>query len=97
MSSMPTTTNIDYKNNLFEHSELTRVVGDPSTRTLIMLQTKIRENAQSVQSDLGESKHENLGQNYTHEEYLSLVPNAEPYNTPENPSQLSVEEGVTQY
>ena len=44
---MPTTTtDIDYKNNFFEHPELTRIAGEPSTATLITLQAEIRDNAQ---------------------------------------------------
>ena len=43
---------IDYKNNLFEHLELTRIVGEPITVTLIILQAKVRDNAQSVQSTM---------------------------------------------
>ena len=92
-----TQANIDYKNNLFEHPELTRIVGEPSTATLITLQAKIRDNAQSVQSDLGGGEHGHLGQVCTPEAYCSLVPNAAPYERPENPGRLLVAEGLMQY
>ena len=38
-----TTIDIDYKNNFFEHPELTRIVGEPSTAMLITLQAEIRD------------------------------------------------------
>ena len=97
LSSMQSTTDIDYKNNLFEHPELTRIVGEPSTATLITLQAEIRDNAQSVQSDLGGGEHGHLGLVCTPEAYHSFVPNAPPYVQPSNPGRLVVEEGLSQY
>ena len=58
---MNTSQDIDYKNNLFEHPELTRIVGEPTTATLITLQAEVRDNAQSVQSDLGGGANGHLG------------------------------------
>jgi len=94
---MQTNTDIDYKNNLFEHPELTRLVGEPSTATLITLQAEIRDNAQSVQSDLAGGEHGHLGLVCTPEAYHSLVPNAPPYVRPVNPGRLVVDERLTQY
>ena len=91
----PTTNDIDYKNNFFEHPELTRIVGEPSTATLITLQAEIRDNAQSVQSDLGGGEHGHLGLVCTPEAYSSLTPNADAYTRPENPGRLAVEDGLT--
>ena len=53
----PTSLDIDYKNNFFEHTKLTRIVGEPSTTTLNTLQAEIRDNAKSGQSDLGGGEH----------------------------------------
>ena len=88
---------IDYKNNLFEHPELTRIVGEPTTATLITLQAEVRDNAQSVQSDLGGGANGHLGLVTTPEVYLALVPDATPYIRPANPGRLVVAEGLTQY
>ena len=93
---MQSTIDIDYKNNLFEHPKLTRIVGEPSTATLITLQAEICNNAQSVQSDLAGGKHGHLGLVCTLEAYTSLVPNTPPYVRPANPGQLVVADGLTQ-
>ena len=44
---------IDYKNNIFEIPELTKIHGEPSTATLLDLRNEIRCNAQSVTTTLG--------------------------------------------
>lgn len=94
---MTTSTDINYKNNLFEHPELTRIVREPSTAMLISLQAEIRDNAQSVQTDLGGGEHGHLGLVCTPEAYLSLVPNAAVYTRPTNHGRLTVIDGLTQY
>ena len=94
---MQPTINIDYKNNLFEDPELTRIAGEQSTATLITLQAGIQDNAQSVQADLGGGEHGHLGLVCTPEAYLSLLPNAIPYKRPVNPGRLIMDEGLTRY
>ena len=89
---------IDYKNNLFEHPELTRIVGEPTTATLITLQAEIRDNAQSVQSDLGGGANGHLGLVCSAEAYQALVPEVQPYIRPENPGRLEVaQDELTQF
>ena len=51
----------DYKNNVFEHPELSRIIGEPNTATLITLQAEVRDNAQAVQTDLGGGVNGHLG------------------------------------
>ena len=92
---IPTSLEIIYKNNFFEHPELTRIVGEPSTAKLITLQAEIRDNAKSVQYDLGGGEHEHLGSVCTRKAYLSLVPTAEAYIRPTNPGRLVVQDGLT--
>ena len=87
---------IDYKNNFFEHPELTRIVGEPNTATLITLQAEVRDNAQSVQSDLGGGENGHLGLVCTPEAYLALISTDTPYIRPQNPGRLHVDDG-TQY
>ena len=94
---MTNSSDIDYKNNLFEHPELSRIVGEPTTATLITLQAEVRDNAQSVQSDLGGGANGHLGLVCTPEAYSSLVPNATPYLRPTNPGRLQIANDLTQY
>ena len=52
---------MDHKNNLFKHPEITRIVGEPTTATLITLQTEIHNNDQTEQCFLGKGAHGHLG------------------------------------
>ena len=90
-------TDIDYKNNLFEHPELTRIIGEPTTASLITLQAEVRDNAQAVQSDLGGGQHGHLGLVCTQAAYTALVPQASAYTRPVNPGRLAVTPNLTQY
>ena len=89
---------IDYKNNLFGHPELSRIIGEPTTASLITLLAEVRDNAGSVQTDLGGGAHGHLGLVCTTNTYQALVPEAEPYVHPENPGHLVIIEAIlTQY
>ena len=95
---MTITQDINYKNNLFEHPELTRIVGELTTATLITLQAEIRDNAQSVQSDLGGGANGHLGLVCSAEAYRALVPDVQLYVRPENPGRLKVaQDDLTQF
>ena len=95
---MTTHQDIDYKNNVFEHPELSRIVGEPNTATLITLQAEIRDNAQAVQSVLGGGAHGHLGLVCTPAAYRALIPGVDAYIRPPNPGSLNlVTEGLTQY
>ena len=95
---MSTHQDIDYKNNLFEHPELSRIVGEPTTATLITLQAEIRDNAQAVQSVLGGGAHGHLGLVCTPAAYRALIPGVEVYVSLINPGSLNLTpEGLTQY
>ena len=43
---------INYKKNLFEHPELSRIIGEPTTASLITLLAKVRDNVISIQTEL---------------------------------------------
>ena len=89
---------IDYKNNLFKHPELSRIIGEPTTASLITLLAEVRDNAGSVQTDLGGGSHGHLGLVCDPNTYQALVPEAEPYVRPENPGRLVIAEAIlTQY
>ena len=87
---MTTQHDIDYKNNLFEHPELTRIVGEPTTATLITLQAEICDNAQAVQSVLGGGAHGHLRLVCTPATFCALLPGIEPYVRPVNPGALKL-------
>ena len=80
---MQVSTDIDYKNNFFEHPELSRIIGEPNTSTLITLQAEIRDNAQAVQTTLGGGENGHLGLVCSPETYQALIPNVDPYIRPE--------------
>ena len=88
---------VDYKNNQFEYPELTRIIGEPSTATLIVLLKEVRSNASSVHTDLGGGEDGHLGLVCTPEVYQELVPTGDPYDRPENPGRLNLQLGMTQY
>ena len=73
---------IDYKNNVFELPQLTRIIGEPSTATLIDLRNEIRCNAQSVTTTLGGGKYGHLGLVMSATAYQAL-PDTVPYLRPE--------------
>ena len=72
---------IDYKNNVFEIPELTRIIGEPTAATLLELRNKLRCNAQSVNTTLGGGQHGHLGLVTSNTLYTSL-PNTVPYERP---------------
>ena len=85
---------IDYKNNLFEHPELFRIIGEPTTAPHITLLAKVRDNAGSVQTDLRAGAHGHLGLVCSPNIYQTLVPEADPYIRPQKPGLLEIAEAV---
>ena len=80
---------IDYKNNLFELSELTKIYGEPNTASLIELRNEIRSNAQSVTTSLGGGTYRHLGLVMNNTAYEAL-PDAQPYIKPHNPGPFTL-------
>ena len=76
---------IDFKNNLFKHPELTRIIGEPTTVSLITLLAEVRDNAGSVQTELGGGANGHLGLVCNPDTCQTLLPGAEPYKHPVNP------------
>ena len=93
----PVIEDIDYRNNKFEYPDLTRIIGEPTTATLITLHNQVRSNAQSVDTALGGGENGHLGLVCTPETYATLVPGNTPYIRPENPGRLQIEGNETQY
>ena len=82
---------VDYKNHVFEFPELTRIVREPSTATLITLLNEVKSNAMSVHSDLGGGENGHLGLVVSPATYQTLVPNATAYRRPVNPGRFVIE------
>ena len=89
--------NIDYKNNIFEYPELTRIIGEPTTASLITLLNEVKTNAQAVHTTLGGGAHGHLGLVCSSTTYATLVPSNTPYERPRNPERLQIEGTETQY
>ena len=87
---MTLTNDIDYKNHVFEFPELTRIVGEPSTATLITLLNEVKSNAMSVHSDLGGGENGHLGLVVSPATYQTLVPDGVPYRKPVNPGRFVI-------
>ena len=88
---------IDYKNNIFEYPDLTRIIGEPTTASLITLHREVKSNAQSVPSILGGGENGHLGLVVTPETYATLVPGNTPYIRPQNPGSLLILGNETQH
>ena len=88
---------IDYKNNYFDYPDLTRIIGEPTTATLITLHNEVKANAVTVPCPLGGGQHGHLGLVCTPEAYATLVPENEPYIRPQNPGILTIEGNETQH
>ena len=88
---------IDYKNNFFQYPDLTRIIGEPTTASLITLHTEVKSNAQAVNSPLGGGENGHLGLVVTPEVYATLVPGGTPYVRPVNPGNLIINGDETQY
>ena len=94
---MALTNDVDYKNHVFEFPELSRVIGEPSTASLITLLNEIKSNAMSVHSDLGGGENGHLGLVVSANTYQTLVPGATPYRRPRNPGRFVIEGRETQH
>lgn len=93
---MTLTNDIDYKNHVFEFPELSRIVGEPSTATLITLLNEVKSNAMSVHSDLGGGANGHLGLVVSPATYQTLVPGAPAYVRTTNPGRYTITGRETQ-
>lgn len=90
-------TDVDFKNNLFEYPDLTRIIGEPTTATLLTLRNEVKANAQAVHTTLGGGEHGHLGLVCSPETYATLVPGNTPYIKQPNPGRLIIDGTETQY
>ena len=76
---------VDYKNNIFEYPELTRLRGEPTTSSLMTLENEIKANAQSVMTTLGGGNNGHLGLVLDPTRY-GRIPGTSVYNCPTLPT-----------
>ena len=91
---MPSSTNVDYVNNFFEHPELTRIAGRPSYQTLTVMRRELKANACSVYSNLGGGAHGHLFLVTTPQQF-AMVSNV-PFVRPNHPGPLVIPHGTNQ-
>ena len=93
---MTSKSDIDYKNTHFEYPELTQIHGETTTQNLLTLQQEIRANALTVGTTLGCGHCGHLGLVCSDTTYTA-IPNAQPYVCPNEPGELNIPQGATQY
>ena len=90
----------NYSNRLqktvFQHPELTRIQGEPTTQWLLTLQNKVKANAKSIHSTLGGRQHGHLGLVLSDTEY-DAIPNTQRCVRPTHPGHLNISNTATQY
>ena len=88
---------INFKNNIFECPDLTRINGESTTANLKTLQNDAKANVQAVNSKLGGGEHGHVALVCLRTMYAMLVPDNTPYIKQPNPKQLIIEGMGTQY
>ena len=88
---------MDFKNDIFEYSDLTRIIGGPTTAALITLWNEVKANAQAVHTTLGGGEHGHLGLVCSSTTYATLVLGYNPYIKQPDLGQLIIKGEETQY
>ena len=88
---------VNYKNNIFDYLDLTRIIRETTTSSFITLHNKVKANAISFNSLLGGGQNGHLGLVCTPATYATLVPGNTPYKCPPNPGRLIIDGMETQY
>ena len=91
-TSLPPSTN--FRENYFQHPELTKIIGEPNHTSLTTLLNELKANAQSVHSNLGGGAHGHLGLVLSTLDYASVAPMT-PYVRPRFPGSFVLENNVT--
>ena len=87
-------TNVNYRDNYFQHTDLTPIRGEPTNETLKTLVNEIKENAQTVHSTLVGGANGHLGLVLTTARYNQIAP-GQPYVRPIFPGTLTIPPGQT--
>eukprot|EP00957_Ditylum_brightwellii_P129200 9854238-Ditylum_brightwellii.AAC.1 len=86
---------IDYKNNIFEYIELTRIHGETTSATLLILKNEVKANTQPVFTMLGGGQFGHRGIVCNAAAYTN-IPGTAPYLCPVQPV-LNLPTGGTQF
>ena len=76
---------INYKDTLFERTNLTPICGEPTFETLHKILDKIKANVKSVYSNIGGGAHVHLGLVHTNGQYALISPTPFVYPTHPGP------------
>ena len=74
----------------FEYKELTKVIGEPTLDSILLLHRQVKRNAQSIPTTLGGGQLGYLALVIASEKYDS-IPNAEPFVRPEDPGSFTLQ------
>ena len=85
--------NINYKDTLFERSELTPIHGEPTFETLHNLWFEIIAKSKSVYSNIGGGAHVHLGLVLIYAQYALISPTPFVYST--HPGLIIIPDGTT--
>ena len=81
----------NYQETLFDYTDLTPIIGEPTYETLRVRYNQIKNNARSIHTSLGGGQHGHLGLVLTPQQYTLLSPN-HPYTKPPRPPPLVIPE-----
>ena len=85
---------VNYRTELFEHTDLTPIRGEPDFESLNKMKNELKANAQNVPCTLGGGNHGFLGLVLTPAEYAVIVPGNQ-FNVPLHPGNLQIPPGTT--
>ena len=88
-------TNFGYMTLYFKYPVPTTINGEPTNMSIKRLQTEIRANANSVNTDLGGGNHRYLGLYLSNIEYTWINPAPTPFEAPAWSSALSINPATT--
>ena len=80
----------NYRETIFEYSDLTIIHGEPTYETLTTLANQLKANARSVRTPLGGGNHGYLGLVLSPQQYAILAPNT-PFVRPAHPGPLVIQ------
>ena len=89
------TRNINYKDILFERSNLTPIRGEPPSKTHHKIRNEIKANTKAVYSNIGGGAHVHLGLLLTEVQYSLIYPTTFVY--PTHPGPLIIPDGTTDH
>jgi hypothetical protein len=84
---------ITYRETYFEYPDLTKIHGEPASKSLFKLRNELKANAQSVYSNLSDGTHGHLALVLSAQQYALLA--AVAFIIPEHPGALLIPAGTT--